>query len=71
MGELTLAHAHFEQAAINIDPPRQRNITELYGMDVAAGCSGYAAFPLWMMGYPTRLFGGPYVRYRWPRNGTI
>jgi len=52
MGELTLAHAHFEQAATNIDPPRQRNITELYGMDVAAGCSGYAAFPLWIMGYP-------------------
>src|SRR5262249_4246769 len=42
-GELTLAHTHFEQAAAHFDPPRQRHTAELYGMDIATGCSGYAA----------------------------
>jgi tetratricopeptide (TPR) repeat protein len=51
MGELALAHSHFEQFALRIDPPRQRHLAEFYGMDVAAGCLGYAACPLWMMGY--------------------
>jgi len=51
-GELTLAHTHFEQAAAHFDPPRQRHLTSLYGMDIATGCSGYAAWPLWMIGYP-------------------
>jgi adenylate cyclase len=51
-GDLTIAHTHFEQAAANFDPPRQRHLATLYGMDVATGCSGYAVLPLWMMGYP-------------------
>jgi adenylate cyclase len=51
-GDLTIAHTHFEQAATYFDPPRQRHIATLYGMDAATGCSGYAACPLWMMGYP-------------------
>jgi class 3 adenylate cyclase/predicted ATPase len=51
-GDLTIAHDHFERAAAHFDPPRQRHLTELYGMDIPTGCSGYAACPLWMMGYP-------------------
>ena len=51
-GDLAIAHSHFEQAAARFDPPRQRHLTELYGMDIATGGSGYAACPLWMMGYP-------------------
>ncbi|HLW69308.1 MAG TPA: adenylate/guanylate cyclase domain-containing protein [Candidatus Binataceae bacterium] len=51
-GELTSAHAHFEQAAERFDPPRQRRLIALYGMDIATGCSGYAAWPLWMLGRP-------------------
>jgi tetratricopeptide (TPR) repeat protein len=51
-GDLTIAHTYFEQAAAHIDPPRQRHLVALYGMDVATDCSGYAALPLWMMGYP-------------------
>jgi len=51
-GDLAGAHTHFEQAADYFDPPRQRHITEFYGMDIATGCSGYAAFPLWMLGFP-------------------
>jgi adenylate cyclase len=51
-GDLAGAHSHFERAAGYFDPPRQRHITELYGMDIATGCSGYAASPLWMLGFP-------------------
>jgi tetratricopeptide (TPR) repeat protein len=51
-GDLTIAHDHFERAAERFDPPHQRHLTALYGMDVATDCSGYAALPLWMMGYP-------------------
>jgi tetratricopeptide (TPR) repeat protein len=51
-GELALAHSHFEQAAIHVDPPRQRHLASLYGMDLATGYSGYAAWPLWILGYP-------------------
>src|SRR5262249_24911314 len=25
---------------------------DIFGMDIATGCSGYAAWPLWMLGYP-------------------
>jgi class 3 adenylate cyclase/predicted ATPase len=45
-GDLTIAHAHFERAAVLIDPSRQR------GLDTEAASLGYAALPLWMMGYP-------------------
>jgi adenylate cyclase len=51
-GELAPAHTHFEQFATHIDPPRQRHTAVFYGMDVATGCSGYAAWPLWILGYP-------------------
>ncbi len=51
-GDLTIAHTHFKQAAAHFDLPRQRHIAALYGMDTATGGSGYAAFPLWMLGYP-------------------
>jgi adenylate cyclase len=51
-GDLAIAHDHFERAAERFDPPRQRHLTALFGMDVATDCSGYAALPLWMMGYP-------------------
>jgi adenylate cyclase len=51
-GDLTIAHEHFERAAAHIDPPRQRHLTAIHGLDSATACSGYAALPLWMMGYP-------------------
>jgi adenylate cyclase len=51
-GDLAIAHSHFEQATAHFDPPRQRHVAALYGMDIGTGCSGYAALPLWMMGYP-------------------
>jgi hypothetical protein len=50
-GDLKIAHSHFEQGAAHFNPPRQRHLIELYGMDIATGCSGYAACPLWMIGY--------------------
>jgi len=53
-GELTLAGQHFEQAAVNFDPPRQRHLAVRYGMDVATGCSGYASWNRWMLGYPNQ-----------------
>ena len=51
-GELALAHTRFEQCFKYIDPPRQRHLADIYGMDIATGCMGYAAWPLWMLGYP-------------------
>jgi class 3 adenylate cyclase/predicted ATPase len=51
-GQLVLAHSHFEQFASHIDPPSQRHIAEIFGLDVATGGSGYAEWPLWMLGYP-------------------
>jgi len=51
-GDLTNAHDHFERAAAHIDPPRQRHMTAIHGLDSATSSVGYAALPLWMMGYP-------------------
>ncbi len=51
-GDLALAHSHFEQSASLFDAPRQRHLAVIYGMDVATGVSGYAAWALWMLGYP-------------------
>src|SRR5215471_1363406 len=36
-GDVTIAHTHFEQAATYIDPPHQRHLIALYGMDVGTG----------------------------------
>ncbi len=54
LAEFALAHAHFEQtiAYYDSDSQRHRNLAFLYGMDLGAGCLGYAAWPLWYMGYP-------------------
>jgi adenylate cyclase len=52
LSELAVAHSHFEQAFAYCDPPRQRHLAFRHGMDFGVGLSGYAALPLWMMGYP-------------------
>jgi class 3 adenylate cyclase/tetratricopeptide (TPR) repeat protein len=51
-GDLETARSHFEQAEKYFDPPRQRHLAIYIGMDPLTGLSGYAAWPLWMLGYP-------------------
>jgi tetratricopeptide (TPR) repeat protein len=52
IGDLEVARSHFEQAEQYFDPPRQRHLAVYIGMDPLTGQSGYAALPLWMLGYP-------------------
>jgi predicted ATPase len=52
MGELALAHSHFEQSFAYYDPAKHRDLSNLIGMHPAVGLSGYASLPLWMLGYP-------------------
>jgi class 3 adenylate cyclase/predicted ATPase len=51
-GELASAHAHLEEGATLYDFRQHRSLTFLYGQDSKVTCLGYAAWALWLMGYP-------------------
>lgn len=51
-GELVLAHEHLEQALALYDPQQHRSSAFLYGQDPGLACLSYAAWTLWLLGYP-------------------
>src|SRR5215831_13236474 len=51
-GALAAAHAHLEQARALYDPQQHRAHALLYGLDPGMISRCYAAFALWVLGYP-------------------
>jgi TOMM system kinase/cyclase fusion protein len=51
-GALAAAHAHLEQARALYDPQQHRAHAVLYGFDPGMLSRCYAAFALWVLGYP-------------------
>ncbi len=51
-GELVLAHEHLEQSLALYDPQQHRSYAFLYGQDPGLACLSYAAWTLWLLGYP-------------------
>jgi predicted ATPase len=52
VGELGAARRHLEQSIALYDAPPHRPPTGLYGQDTGTTCLSYAAWTLWMLGYP-------------------
>jgi len=52
LGEFVPARAHLEQGMALYDPQQHRSHAFRYGQDPGMGCRGYAAWVLWMLGYP-------------------
>ncbi len=51
-GEFVSAREHFEQGIALYDPQQHRSHAFLYGFDPGVGCLRYAAWELWLLGYP-------------------
>jgi predicted ATPase len=51
-GELPLAREHAEQGIALYDPQQHRSLAFVYGMDSGMACRIYAAWTLWLLGYP-------------------
>jgi predicted ATPase len=52
LGEFVPARAHLERGITLYNPQQHRPHTFLYGQDPGMGCRVYAAFALWVLGYP-------------------
>jgi predicted ATPase len=52
LGELVPARAHLEEGLILYDLEQHRSLTLRYGQDSKVTCLGYAAWALWLLGYP-------------------
>jgi predicted ATPase/class 3 adenylate cyclase len=52
LGEMAPARAHLEQAIALYDPQKHRSHAFQYGQDPGVLCRGFAAMPIWMLGYP-------------------
>jgi predicted ATPase len=52
LGEMAPARAHLEQAIALYDPQQHRSHAFQYGQDPGVLCRGFAAMPIWMLGYP-------------------
>src|SRR5712692_7195076 len=51
-GEIPLAREHVEQGIALYDPQQHRSLAFVYGMDTGMTCLIYAAWVLWLLGYP-------------------
>src|SRR5207247_6809658 len=51
-GEMPLAQEHVEQGIALYDPQQHRSSAFVYGMDNGMTCWIYAAWVLWLLGYP-------------------
>jgi predicted ATPase len=51
-GELPVALDHFEQGITLYDAQRHRNLAFRFGQDSGMQCFSYAAWTLWLLGYP-------------------
>jgi predicted ATPase len=54
LGELTPARAHLEQGLTLYNPQQHQSLAFRYGTDPGVGCRSFAAFALWMLGYPAQ-----------------
>jgi class 3 adenylate cyclase/predicted ATPase len=52
LGELAPARAHLEQGMALYDPQQHRSHAFVYGQDPGVFCRSFAAYPIWMLGYP-------------------
>jgi predicted ATPase len=52
LGEFTAALEHVEEAIAHYDPEKDRAHAFVYGQDPGVVCRSYAAFSLWVLGYP-------------------
>jgi predicted ATPase len=51
-GEISLAREHLEQGIALYDPQQHRPLALVYGMDIGMACRIFAAWALWLLGYP-------------------
>jgi predicted ATPase len=54
LGEMAPARAHFEQGMALYEPQQHRSHAFVYGQDPGVMCRGFAAWPIWVLGYPER-----------------
>jgi predicted ATPase len=52
LGAVAAAHTHFAQGIALYDSPQYRAAVFLYGEDSGVVCHSYAAWTLWILGYP-------------------
>jgi predicted ATPase len=52
LGELTLSQTHFGKGMAIYDPKQHRSHAFVYGQDPSILCRGFAAWSLWLLGYP-------------------
>jgi predicted ATPase len=52
LGEMAPARAHSEQGMALYDPQKHRSHALVYGQDPGVACRSFAAWPIWMLGYP-------------------
>jgi predicted ATPase len=52
LGDTAAAHAHFSQGIALYDAQQHRVAMFLYGQDTGVSCRSYAAWTLWLLGYP-------------------
>jgi predicted ATPase len=52
LGEMAPARAHLEQGMALYDPQQHRSHAFVYGQDPGVACRSFAAWPIWVLGYP-------------------
>jgi class 3 adenylate cyclase/predicted ATPase len=52
LGELPAARQHLEEARARYTPDQSRALVFRMGLDPGVGCRAYAAWTLWLLGYP-------------------
>jgi predicted ATPase len=52
LGELAMARRHLEQGIALYNPTQHRSLAFLYGQDPGVVCLSFAAWVLWLLGYP-------------------
>jgi predicted ATPase len=52
LGEMAPARAHLEQGIALYDPQKHRSHDFVYGQNPAILCRSFAAWPIWVLGYP-------------------
>jgi predicted ATPase len=52
LGDTAVAHTHFTQGMAIYDPAQHRAAAFLYGDDAGVVCHSFAAWTLWLLGYP-------------------
>jgi class 3 adenylate cyclase/predicted ATPase len=58
LGEITVTRAHMEQGMAFYDVQHHRSHTLLYGQDPGVVCRSFAAWALWLLGYPDQAREG-------------